>query len=232
MAKNPENYNPLYEEQHDEELRLYGKDKKTRNYIPVEHLASEAKEILEQVQDQDLEQDEDETDWLNEAIDDEIRNDESEKRIKELKKQIFEYHESNGAASIHTVSPEEKRISFEELQKPKKTEDEFAEIEKEILPRISRKKTGHPVSSMSSQKVEPIYHEERKYERSTGEEHDNLKTFKKAMGKDGRPKMERSFRQKIKDFFTKQMYGETPLQKFEESFDEHPVEENISDSRI
>gem|GEM_PF-5639529 len=139
---------------------------------------------------------------------DDIRAEESDKRkIEQLSKEL-RYHESPGMASVYT-------------------EEEFSDIEKELTPRVSRCKTDKQITSMSPEQISRESTSEIKNKRvirshsmnhgNTGIEKDNLKTIPEF-------KKHKKWRQKIKDFFTKQNNQETAEGKLEQTYDSYPLD--------
>ncbi len=215
------------------------KKKKTgKGFIAIEEIPQ--KELTE---DETSEQEEgaDVEDFYDRSIKEEYKDDtdaeESDKRkIEQLNKEL-KYHEGGGVASVYTEDLEDGElkhnpIDWGKYEKPKK-EEEFPDIEKEITPRIGRRKTNEPITSMSHDKViQNKRYSSRKDERyfggqpNTGAEHDNMKTLKTTLGKNDRPKLERSWGKRIKDFLFKQNNEETPEHTLEQKFEEHSFVED------
>lgn len=225
----------------EEEIRLnkndINKKKRTgRGFVSIEEIPEkeisevEAEEIEEgkEVEDYyDKQEREDTEDYFTEKKSE-------EKRIEQLNKEL-KYHEGAGVASVYTEEAEEggpkhNPIDWGFDEKPKK-EDEFLTLEKDNIPRISRRKTDKQITSMSSSQVN---RESRgslsgieKFNKMRASVHarDNLKTmsgWKKA----------KSFRQKIMDFFMKQNNQETEQGKLEQMYQDHPLDQEYEEPTL
>lgn len=212
-----------------------------RGFISIEEIPEKE---LSEVEAKDIEEGKGVEDYYDkherEETEDYLTEKESEeKRIEQLNKEL-KYHEGAGVASVYTEEAEEGGLKHNptdwgQFEKPKK-EDEFKGIEREVTPRMSRRKTNDPITSMSPEQIfrESKEHPKRKIRKeqriysdtgNTGTEHDNLKTlsgWKKA----------KSFRQKIMDFFMKQNNEETQQGKLEQMYQDHPLDQEYKEPTL
>lgn len=151
MAKSPEIHDPFNEEHHDEVERVYGKDKKHafvhENQIPDPEPFDPMDRYREDKESLDSS--------LGGQFSSEERENADKKNI-ELLKQEIHIQQSEGVTSVYTKKPEEEKghVGFRfSSDEPQKKEDEFESIEREVIPRISKRKNNDPITSMSAQQI-------------------------------------------------------------------------------
>jgi hypothetical protein len=136
-----------------------------------------------------------------------------EEKIRQLAQEI-KFSQGEGVAS---VGPDVEGNLVGEGDK----EEEFKSIE---IDPASSSSTIEPMNPLRSHTIKSDY-ELRSYKREKATGKDNLKTIPES-------KKERSFRQKIKDFFTTQVHEETPQHKREEQFDDRFFAESLDEATL
>ena len=234
----------------EEDIRVNKNDIKKKKwsksgFVTIEEIpepATTEEDIAQQQQEGETVEDYYERAAQQESYDDTRAYESDKKKIEQLSKEL-KYREGDGAASVYTEEedtgdkPAHNPIDWGgefAAKKEKEKSDEFANIEKDITPRISRRKSKEPITSMSAEQVSREsrdYDKTRKGIRSqsgkgnTGIERDNLKTMpdhKKIKG----------WRQKIKDFFTKQNNKEAHKGRLEQMYEDYPLDREYQDPTL
>ncbi|MCC6199082.1 hypothetical protein IT401_02635 [Candidatus Nomurabacteria bacterium] len=179
-----------------------------RGFVPLEEIPETdlAEEAIESVEESDIKDYYTREDKME--IEDSTRAYEHDKKRVEQLTHELKYREGDGTASIYTNDevtdnrPARKPTMWRVGKKSKK-EEEFSNVIKEIIPRVSRRKIDDPIKSMSPQQVNRktrsllLEIEKWNRKRTSLNGKDNLKTIPEF-------KKHKNWRQKIKDFFMKQ----------------------------
>lgn len=159
------------------------------------------------------------------GFDEKIAKKEKEEK---LRKEILTFHQHDGVASISSEEPEEhdglKHAPFIWSDEKPKKEEEFADSEKEITPRVSRRKNNDPITSMSSSQVN-----RKTRSHLVGVEKENK--YKASMNSHDTPK-ERSWGKRIKDFLFKQNNQQTSEGKLEQMYASHPLDKEYEEPTL
>lgn len=231
MPKNVENINPLHEEVHEEEARIFKNDK-SHNFVLIEQVLD--KESFDPF-DKDNENNSGNVDEESEVDPEDGWRDMEweEKRRKQLSTEI-KLHQREGVASLYTEKEgeyEDHNSSFDETEKE---EAEF-DIITEDAPIISKRKSNMPITSMSHQKSAGDYESRRSLKRDKDKNagHDNLKTLvkKQPESKNRFPRIKK-IRNAIRNFLTKQNYEETHKQEVEKQFENNFFAEDIAEPKL
>lgn len=142
-----------------------------------------------------------------------------EKRAEELRNEIINFHETDGVTS---VGPDVEGNPVGE------SEEQFNYIDTD--PAV----TTRNIESMGANKTVE-YTQARRFHKTNkqkAEDHDNLKTLKNMMGKDNRPRLERSLGKKVKDFIFGQQSEDTSEGKLEQMYASHPLDKEYEEPTL